>query len=137
MDYDELLELQDNAYKNILIEIANEEDPEKLQQLANAAAQLEKGRNDALKISNDFTINQQKIDNEEKNREDDKLTASKQSKTDKAWKLFDGALALIGCAAGIVLAFKTKSEEEDSYPKQPKTDMKASQLFDRAWKKNR
>ena len=31
--------------------------------------------------------------------------------------------------------FKTKSEEEESYPKQPKTDMKASQLFDRAWKK--
>ncbi len=137
MDNEEILELQNDAYTNILEKIAEENDPEKLQQLANAAAQLEKGRNDALKIRNDAVINQQKLENEEKSREEDKLVADKQSKSDKAWKIFDSALALLGCAAGIMLAFKTKSEEEESYPKQPKTDMKASQLFDRAWKKNR
>lgn len=137
MNNEDLLELQDSAYENILEKIKKESDPEKLQQLANAAAQLEKGRNESYKIQNDIIINQQKLENEEKSREEDRSIADKQSKSDKAWKIFDGVLALLGCAAGIALAFKTKTEEEESYPKQPKTDMKASQLFDRAWKKNR
>ena len=107
MDNEKILELQNDAYTNILEKIATEDDPEKLQQLANAAAQLEKGRNDACKIKNDANINQQKLENEEKAREEDKLIADKHSKSDKAWKIFDSALALLGCAAGIMLAFKT------------------------------
>ena len=61
MDNEEILELQNDAYTNILEKIATEDDPEKLQQLANAAAQLEKGRNESYKIQNDIIINQQQI----------------------------------------------------------------------------
>lgn len=131
------LELEDGAYASILEKIKNENDPEKVQQLANAAAQFKKSTNEYIKIENDIEISRLKLEDEKNARKEEKEIASKQSKSDKAWKIFDGALALLGCAAGIALAFKTKSEEEDSYPKQPKTDMKASQLFDRAWKKNR
>lgn len=131
------LELEKIAYANILERIGEEDDPEKLQQLANAAAQFKKSTNEYIKIESDIAANRMKLENEEKARKEDNETACQQSKSDKAWKIFDSALALLGCAAGIALAFKTKSEEEDSYPKQPKTDMKASQLFDRAWKKNR
>lgn len=131
------LELEMDAYDSILEKIKKENDPEKVQQLANAAAQFKKSTNEYIKIENDIAINRLKLEDEKNARKEEKEIASKQSKSDKAWKIFDGALALLGCAAGIALAFKTKSEEEDSYPKQPKTDMKASQLFDRAWKKNR
>ena len=132
-----ILELEEKAYASILERIGKENDPEKLQQLANSAAQFKKSTNELIKIENDIEVNRIKLENEEKARKEDKEITNKQSKSDKAWKIFDGALALLGCAAGIALAFKTKSEEEDSYPKQPKTDMKAGQLFDRAWKKNR
>lgn len=132
-----ILELEEKAYASILERIEKENDPEKLQQLANSAAQFKKSTNELIKIENDIEVNRMKLENEEKARKEDKEIANKQSKSDKAWKIFDGALALLGCAAGIALAFKTKSEEEESYPKQPKTDMKAGQLFDRAWKKNR
>lgn len=135
MEPNELPELQDDAYRNILEKIANESDSEKIQQLANAASQMERGRNDAKKIENDILCNQEKIKSDKLNRDEDLRIAEKQSKFDKAWKIFDGVLAFVGCAAGIALAFKTKNEEEDSYPKQPKTDMKAERLFERAWKK--
>lgn len=135
MDKNGLIELQDSAYCHILEEIADAKDSEKIQQLANAAAQLEKGRNDARKIENDILANQDKLENDKRNREEDLKIAEKQGKFDKAIKIFDGVVAVIGCAAGIVLAFKTKNEEEDSYPKQPKTDMKADRLFERAWKR--
>lgn len=148
MDNGELLQLQDEAYETLLTKLIEEDDPEKMQKLASAISQLEKGRTEVMKIEAetvmnqkkldaDAKLNQQKLEAEKTAREEDKMINEKQRKSDRGWKIFDGALALLGCAAGIALAFKTKSEEEDSYPKQPKTDMKASQLFDRAWKKNK
>ena len=144
MNKNELYELRQGAYANILEQISKETDPEKLQKLANAVAQIEKNDNESLKVQNEYAVSQAKLEHEmtirEEERvirEEDKLRDERRAVADRRWKIFDSVLALAGCAAGIALAFKTKSEEEDSYPKHPKTDSKASQLFDRAWRKNR
>lgn len=117
---DEILLMRDEAYKNILEEIANADDPDKLQKLANAASQLEKGINDSERIANEQDLESRKIRNEELAREDEKLEKEAQAKAEHSKNIFDSVIKAGTLLASIGVAIATFTAEESSYIRKPK-----------------
>lgn len=113
MEDRDLTELQDGAYKNMLEALATAEDPDAAQKLANAVAQLEKGRNEIAKTALEHKLNTQKCENECE-------MSAKAEKREVRKAIFDGVIKTGTLLASIGIAVATFKAEETSYIGKPK-----------------